>query len=468
MMQKRKLQLLPALLVATLVPATSWATNGYFAHGVSIKEKGLAGAGVAYSQDTLAAANNPAGMVWQGAGFDVGAALFSPMREYSADGISIPGGNPCPTAPQCPFSVGDGDQSIDSDNEEFLIPSFGYNWVLNDTSTIGVSVFGNGGLNTEYKGGVATLYNPPPPNGSGPAPAGEMQEFPGTFGAGSAGVDLSQLFISTTYSAQIDEVSSWGISGIVVYQRFKARGLGNFAPFSSDPGNLTNNSHDDSTGIGVRLGYQREISPGVRFGIAYQPEIDMDEFDDYSGLFAEDGDFDIPSTYTIGMAFDVGDHGVFVIDVQQINYEDVDAVSNPITPLVDGSCMPGSRTTGGTGEGCLGGDGGAGFGWEDMTVVKLGYQWQVEQWTWRVGVSTGDQPIPSSEVTFNILAPGVMEEHITFGFTRQFDTNRSLDFAFMYAPNVSEDGLNTFDPSQEIEIEMDQYELALSYNHGFD
>ena len=63
-------------LVALTFPASVWATNGYFTHGVSTAEKGLAGAGVAFSQDTLAAANNPAGMVWQGARYDVGAAIF--------------------------------------------------------------------------------------------------------------------------------------------------------------------------------------------------------------------------------------------------------------------------------------------------------------------------------------------------------------------------------------------------------
>ncbi len=462
MMNKRQSQFLPVLLIAALVPTTSWATNGYFTHGVSIAEKGLAGAGVAYSQDTLAAANNPAGMVWQGARYDVGATLFSPRREYTATGGPS---NQCagPMGP-CSFSIGDGDQSIESKNEEFLIPSFGYNWLLDSGNTVGLSVYGNGGMNTEYKGGVATLFNPPPPNGSGPLPAGAFQEFPGTYGAGSAGVNLEQLFISTTYSAKINETSSWGVSGIVAYQRFRARGLANFAAFSTDPDNLTNKGHDTSAGIGVRLGYQAEISPGIRFGAAYQPEIDMDEFDDYSGLFAEDGDFDIPSNFTIGMAFDVGpNNGVFVVDIQQINYEDVEAVSNPIDTLVDGSCMPGSGA-----DGCLGGDDGAGFGWEDITIYKIGYQWQTNDWTWRVGYSDSDQPIPSSEVTFNILAPGVMTQHVTFGFTKQVDANSSFDFAFMYAPTEDVTGTNSFDQAQEIELEMDQYELAFSYNRRFE
>jgi long-chain fatty acid transport protein len=442
-------------LLACTFPASVWATNGYFSHGTSIAEKGMAGAGVAYSQDTLAAANNPAGMVWQGARYDIGAALFGPMREYKATGSpSAPAGSPCGP---CPFSIGDGDQSIDSENEAFLIPQFGYNWVINDDSTVGVSVFGNGGMNTEYKDGTAIL---------GPNPiTGLNFEAPGTFGDGTTGVDLAQLFIAKTYAAKINENTSWGISGIIAYQRFEAKGLANFSPFSLDPSNLTNNDHDTATGFGIRLGFQTEISPGVRFGAAYQPEIDMSEFDDYAGLFAEDGDFNIPSNFTVGLAIDVRDHGVLVVDVQQINYEDVDAVSNPIEPLTDGSCAAGAGAGGsGVGDGCLGGDDGAGFGWEDMTVVKIGYQWQDGDMTWRVGVSTGDQPIPSSEVVFNILAPGVVEEHITFGFTKQIDAQSSFNFAAMYAPSVSVDGTNTFDPNQEIELEMDQYELAFTYN----
>ena len=53
-----------ALSVSGLLASPAvFATNGYFGHGYSTKEKGLAGAGVAYSQDSLAAATNPAGMV---------------------------------------------------------------------------------------------------------------------------------------------------------------------------------------------------------------------------------------------------------------------------------------------------------------------------------------------------------------------------------------------------------------------
>ena len=446
-----------ALLLLLLLPVSGWATNGYFTHGVSTLDKGLAGAGVAYSQDTLAAGNNPAGMVWQGKRYDIGAALFSPMRSYTATGA--PSDQCNPATGQCSFSIGDGDQSIDSDNEMFLIPQFGYNWMYDENRSLGVSVYGNGGMNTEYEGGTARFFVPAAFGGPD-----DFVTFPGTFGDGTAGVDLAQLFVATTYAAKFSEHGSWGVSAILAYQRFEAKGLGNFAVFSSDPSNLSNNDHDTSTGIGLRVGLQTEIRPGLRFGAAYQPKIDMSEFDDYSGLFAEDGDFDIPSNYTIGLALDVGKTGVFVVDYQRINYEDVDAVSNSISPLTDGSCTPGAPTTGGSGDGCLGASSGAGFGWEDMGVLKLGYQWVDGKMTWRVGYSKGDQPIPDDEVLFNILAPGVIEEHVSFGFTRELDSDSSFSFAAMYAPSNSVKGDSAFDPGQEIELEMDQYELVFSYN----
>lgn len=435
------------------------ATNGYFAHGFGVKDKGLAGAGVAYSTDSLAAGTNPAGMVMLGDRQDIGGAIFAPMRSYSSTGgPSVPaGGSPCspgPTIP-CPFSIGDGNQSINSENEAFLIPQFGQNWMLDSDSAIGLSIYGNGGMNTEYKGGSALL-----------GPQGTTIQLPGTFGDGKAGVDLAQLFISTTYSQKISETASWGISAIVVYQTFEATGLGNFAGFSSDPTNLSNNGTDSASGIGIRLGIQGEVAPGITLGASFQPEISMGEFDDYSGLFAEEGGFDIPSTLTVGLAWQISDERVFLVDVQQINYEDIAAISNGIGSLTDGSCIPGP--TGGTGDGCLGASNGAGFGWEDITVVKLGYEWKTtDHWIWRFGYSTTDQPIPDEEVVFNILAPGVVEEHFTFGFTRMIDSSSEFNFAFMYAPNVDVKGKNTFDPAQDIEIEMDQYEIAASYSRSF-
>jgi long-chain fatty acid transport protein len=399
-------------------------------------------------------------MVMIGGRMDAGASLFSPVRSYTSTGSAttgVPDGAGCVATygGPCPFSVGP--QSIDSENEFFIIPHFGYNQMLDSTSSFGVSIYGNGGMNTEYEGGTARHDD----GSAFPAP-GNLTTTPGTFGAGTAGVDLSQLFITPTYASKLGQNSAWGVSAILAYQRFKATGLGTFAGFSVDSSNLSDVGYDSSTGFGVKVGWQGEVSPGFSLGASYQSKVKMGKFDKYKGLFAEGGDFDIPSTATVGLAYKPNSSSAVVLDVQRINYTDVAAVSNPIAGLLSG-CATGLDASQ-----CLGGANGAGFGWEDITIIKLGYQWDSSpDWTWRVGYSDGDQPIPSSETMFNILAPGVMEKHVTFGFTKKMGKTNEFTFASMYAPEKKVSGTNPLDPFQTIELKMKQYELAASWGWKF-
>jgi long-chain fatty acid transport protein len=451
-MRKFTKQLL-ACVVCVGVTTPALATNGYFSHGYGTKNKALAGAGVALPQDAMIAATNPAGMVWVGDRKDIGLAIFSPSpRSYESKGASgLADGDPC--GGPCPFEIGP--QKIESDNDYFYIPHFGYNMMIDPKSSFGVTVYGNGGMNTEYKGGTA-LHD----DGTGTNTAAVT---PGTYGAGTAGVNLEQLFINASYSREFAPKASYGVSAIFAYQRFEAKGLGSFQFFSTDASNLTNNGTDTSTGFGFKLGVQGEVTPGLTLAASYQSKMKMGEFDKYKGLFADKGGFDIPATWTVGLAYALPNKSKVVFDVQKIMYSDIGSVGNPIGPLFS-SCTPGVPATG---SGCLGGSNGAGFGWEDMTVVKLGYQWMMANmpgWTWRVGYSKGDQPIPDSEVVFNILAPGVMEQHLTFGFTRDLPSNREFNFAFMYALENDVTGSNPLAPYQDITLKMSQWEIEGSYS----
>ena len=195
-----------------LAPMLANATNGYFTHGVGIKTRALAGAGVAFPQDAMASATNPAGMAFIGNHYDIGAVLFFPDRGYSA-GPSLANGN------GGAFTIGP-DSEISGD-KVFLIPGFGINYMLTERDAIGLSVYGNGGLNTTYDGGTAS-FNP----GTG------VGTFPGTFGAGTAGVDLFQIFFNFSYAHKFSENFSVGISPIFVMQGFRSAGLNAFAPFT--------------------------------------------------------------------------------------------------------------------------------------------------------------------------------------------------------------------------------------------
>jgi len=434
-------QLIACAVAAGLaVPMSAFATNGYFAHGYSAKSKALAGGGSALPQDAMIAADNPAGMVKVGERMDLGLSLFSP----SARGYTVTG-NPSGAAP--PAAIGLEPGTFESDNDFFLVPHFAYNWMLNADSSVGLTIYGNGGMNTEYPGSMYT-YPSPLPQGSG------------TYYAGTAGVNLEQLFTNVSYSRKINDKHSWGVSAILAYQRFEAKGLAAFGAFgfSSDPANLSDNGTDTSTGYGAKIGWLGEVSPGLTLAASYQTKMSMSEFDKYKGLFAEQGDFDIPATWTLGLAWNLSQTGTLTFDVQGIQYSDVASIANPLLPNL--ASAPGN----------LGTDNGAGFGWEDIIVYKLGYQWATSPtWTWRVGASMGDNPIPSSEMMFNILAPGVMETHITGGFTYTLASNNEITFAAMYAPETKIKGANPLEApgQQEIELFMTQWELTASWGWKF-
>ena len=449
-----------ALAISILLfSQNSFATNGYFAHGIGIKNRALAGAGVAFPQDAMAGATNPAGMAFVGNRFDIGAVLFFPDRNYESSASMANGFGGA-------FTVGPDSET--SGDKSFLIPSFGFNKMISDRTAIGLSIYGNGGLNTTWDGGTASFD----PDGPGPAPVGT---FPGVFGAGTAGVDLFQIFFNLSIAHKLSENVSIGISPLLAVQGFRSNGLDAFAGFTKTfaesggmtmPDNLTGNGQDYAYGGGVQVGaLVKNVADIVDLGISYRSKIYMDEFDDYSDLFAEDGDFDIPPTLWIGFALHATDSITVVFDFQRIWYEDVDAVSNDVQNLF--ACP--TAGAGGTDlESCLGGDNGGGFGWRDIDIFKIGLQWErSKQDIFRIGYSHSDQPIPSDQVLFNILAPGVIEDHITAGYTRIFNNNSELSIEIMHALKESVEGPNAFDPTQTIEIEMDQFEVGVSWSKKF-
>ncbi len=453
MINPKKHALVLAVTASMVLPGIAMATtNGYFSNGFGVKAKGMGGAGVAMSLDSMDAATNPANMVGVGSRIDAGVTWFSPIRSYTVDQVG-----PFLGPETGAFSLLPG--TYDSDNENFLIPNMGWNHMIDDVSSIGVTVAANGGMNTEYRNVTAPG-----------APAG----IPGTFGAGPAGIDLMQLNTLVTYARKVTDQVSVGVSGIFSFQRFKAIGLEGFGPnplnpvgLSTAPTKLSGNGYDTATGFGAKIGITGDVNENLSLGASYQTKISMGEFDNYAGLFAEQGGFDIPSTFSIGAKITPAKMHTLLLDYQRINYTDVASVSNPLMPNI-GACMGGVMATGKTGPTCLGGSNGAGFGWEDLNVYKIGYQYDAGKWQARVGFSTNDQPVPESETLFNILAPAVVKDAWSAGFSTEVGKSSSLDFSVTYAPLVEVKGGNPLaqtpaGDTQLIGIEMKQYEAAVNY-----
>jgi long-chain fatty acid transport protein len=418
---KRFRFLVMVVLFVLSLSSLSFATNGYFANGYSVESKALGGAGVALPESSLDASVNPALMAFVGTRVDISLSLFNPNREYTVEG------NPS----GFPGTFGLTPGTVKSDSKFFLVPAIGASWSLDNKTSVGLSIFGNGGMNTNY----------------------DKSTF---LGSAPTGVDLMQLFIVPTLAVKVAEKHAIGVSAIIAYQRFEARGLEAFSNFSSDKDNLTNNGHDSSYGFGGRIGYYGELTPYLSIGASYQTKIWMTSLDDYAGLFAKHGDFNIPANWTIGVAVKPMPTLAFLFDVQEIYYSDVKSIGNPMLPNL--MAAP------------LGSDGGAGFGWHDMTIYKAGVQWKSSQdWTWRAGYSYGKEPIRSDDVMFNILAPGVIEQHATVGFTKAISKTQDLSFSLVHAFSKSVSGPNPLEVPglQEIKLKMNQWEGTVGYTWKF-
>jgi long-chain fatty acid transport protein len=462
-------------IALALAASGASATNGYYTHGIGTKSKGQAGAGSANPEELLILATNPAGLTEVGASLDAGLGVFMPMRYYETGESMVKGMCFSASPADCTFTIGPND--LRSSSEFFLVPFLGRSWKLSDTDAMALAFYGRGGMNTRWEGGTASFTSPFTGYGT----------YPGTYGGGTAGVDLMQGFLNLSYAHEFADQFSVGASAIFALQRFEARGVTAFAPYTKSflksylttgmPGivdDLSANGHDTSYGFGGTIGLRWQPVDMFSIAAAYTTKMTMSNFESYSDLFAEGGGFDMPSTWTVGVALMPTDALTFMFDVQEIKYSDVDSVSNPMSNLMNCPLFraPGEYESADF-EYCLGGDKGPGFGWEDMTVYKIGLSWDLsDTWTWRAGYSFTDQPIPKEEMIFNILAPGVVEDHFTVGFTQTMQSGNELSLAFMYAPKTSVNGPNTFEPDmpeaglvpQDIELSMKQFELEISYS----
>lgn len=402
------------------------ATDGYFSDGYGIKAKGRAGVAQTATDDAFGGANNPATVARAGERFDFGVDWFRPSRSAER------------TGPAVPFNG-----QVDSDRPDFFIPELGYVRPLGEEWSVGLTIYGNGGMNTEYPAGQLNL-----------GPVGNGLNL--LAGPGELGVNFNQLFVAPTLAWRVAEGHALGLAPVLGYQQFKAYGLGAFAPLSQDPTALTDRGTDDAWGAGVRVGYLWDVTTKFSLGATYSSPVFMGKFDEYRGLFADDGAFDTPQSVGVGVSYAVLPGLRLGVDYRWIDYASVPAVGNPSTNA-----------------GLLGQKDGPGFGWESISVIKFGADWHVsDRWTLRAGYSFNENPVQERDVTFNILAPAVVQHHATAGISYRFG-RQEITAAYVHAFYESLSGESRFvglglaPAGTEETIAMSQNSFALQYSFQF-
>jgi long-chain fatty acid transport protein len=436
-----------ALVAACAAAFPAHATNGYFLPGFGFRSQGMGGVGIAYGRDSLSTAANPANAVNTGMRGDMGVGIFNPERSAGV------WNDPTNATPGF-FDSG----NLESDSRYFIMPEMGFSMGLTEQVHVALAVVGNGGMNTNYPGNMF-------PGLGVPRTPSDLR----------TGVDMMQLLVPVSVAYRANENHSFGVSLVLAETRFRAYGFDTFKafPINSNPDYLTGKGFDYSYGAGVKLGWLGEfMDDRLAVGLTYASRTWMTPFDKYKGFFAEQGDFDIPENYGIGIAFKPKKNLVIAADILRINYNDIGSVGNLGPGVNDGvhSGIPAMDTepTCPDNPYCLGNDQGMGFGWNNITVYKLGVQYGVNnRLQVRAGLNYNKSPVPNTQIAFNTAAPATVERHYSVGFTYRPNEELEVTGTYVYVPPNNQTGCdqNIIDCGQ---IGMHQNVFGLSFGWVLD
>lgn len=387
------------MIVTVMLSSSAFAGGGYFLLGYGPYAHQSGGTSAALGLDGFAGSSNPAKLAFTDNRLDLDALVFMPYRRIERRNSDTPY-----------------DFSSKSRNSFFVLPEAGYARRIDDRWSWGLTLYGNGGLNTEYADDTGV-----PDTNANPARCGNA---PGNFflGCGKLGFDLAQVIVAPTLSWKLTPGQSLGIAPLLAAQRIKTYGLQAFEGVSSEPGAVSNRGYDYSTGAGVRIGWMFRPRPWLDIGATYASTIQMRKFERYRGLLADGGNFDIPQNFSAGLALRPAKDWELGVDVQRIFFGDVPALGNGVlNSLEDPQGKP------------LGSRKGSGFNWEHNTVYRGAVAYTLNaRLTVRAGYAYGRRPAAdasANSISFGLLAPNPIRQ-VTVGASYKPAPGYELHFAY--------------------------------------
>lgn len=237
----------------------------------------------------------------------------------------------------------------------------------------------------------------------------------------SAGTGLERTIVAPSITQSIGE--DFQVTGAVVlaYQYFASWGLGSsLVDVNSSP--LPPGYAESTFGTGVRLGFQQRVSDVLGFTAEFQTKVDMDSFENYRGVYAEPGDFDIPAVAKAGLAWQPAERVSVGLDVARVMYSEINAFTSHALPTRFLSLL---------------GDGASpDFAWQDLTVYAADVTWRAtKRDAFELRWTTQQQPVPSSELLASVLSPEYTDNNFSVAYSRVLGDASMLRLAASYAPS---------------------------------
>ena len=424
MTQFSRLSLVSVSLAAGfLLSPAAMATNGYQLIGIGSYQKSLGGAVTANPGTAMTAITNPAGMARIGKRADFSMEAFMPER--STDFTAY------------------GGERVDSDSELYGVPAIGWTAPVGGRTDMwfGGGMYGTSGLGVDY---AETLMMP------------AQASFTGNDLVWDGYSNIAFWQMAPTLAWDVNDDLSIGVALNIDYQQVsfaqRIRDTVTDAVYNFDLSRSAN-----AFGFGLTFGLLYDFSESFTVGFSYKSKQHFSELE-YN---LREGDID--TTLVGGPAFPSGKYKLDLDFPQQLALGIAVHPSDRWTISADLKWIEWSDTMGKLGvKGPSGYDFPMDPGWDDQVVYAVGADFQVlDNLNLRFGFNYAESPIDESNAANNLILPGIVEDHYTFGLDYRF-SHWELGFHYMYAPEVMVRAATGF-PGTVIRLEETSVGMNLGY-----
>ncbi|CAA6827659.1 MAG: putative facilitator of salicylate uptake [uncultured Sulfurovum sp.] len=311
--------------------------------------------------------------------------------------------------------------------DQSFIPGFAYVHRNNENIIWGISLAGTAGMGTDYK------------NNNGTAGAFQME----------TDLAIAKLSVPIAYTKNDFTIA---VAPVLQYSTLQLN-----YQYQNSPTTFANsdNKKDSSVGLGLTAGLAYDLG-NLTLGAEYKSEIETTYKNNISSAIGHFGitsissgdQLDQPAEFGVGAAYKM-DNSIVAIDLRRVNWGEVAGYKD--------------------------------FGWENQTVVAVGYEYATPEWAVRAGYNYGKSPITEQDGSnsngakinfFNLVGfPAMVEEHYTVGGDYTLSDNLMMSLAFVYTPETTEkfdiSGMNPAAPADSLSAEVKHSQSAITVGASY-
>jgi len=395
-MKKISLQLF-VLLFSTAV----FSQAGHIMQGVGAVNMSMGGAATGQPLDISGALHwNPAAISTFESTIiklDVGGFFSSPMLYSTAPQMDANG------QPTGQFFTG----RTDDDRGTSIMPALAMVWGKADSKhTFGASIFGVSGFGVTFPESTTNPINMPQSMG----------------GFGRIESDYALMQIGATYAYAINDNFSVGIEPTFNYATLEL--MPNPTANPSPTAGYSSSDKASTTGFGGQIGFFYDSKKGFKAGLSYKSNQNMNDFE-FSNTYLDgttgtsEFDMDYPAIMSVGLGYSKEMFDI-ALDYRMVDYENTNGFSE----------------TGWTPTGAV-----KGFGWENISIVSVGFQFKgIDKLPLRLGYTYSTNPISEEVAFYNVPATAIIAHAIQLGLS--YEASEKLQFDAVYHYGTS-DGKTT-------------------------